>query len=45
LGIRGLIVRAISEEAGTYSLALGFEASPPEPMTLLVTLADLRDAL
>lgn len=45
LGIRGLIVHAISEEARAFYLALGLEPSPLEPMTLLVTLADLRDAL
>jgi hypothetical protein len=45
VGIRGLIVHAISEEARAFILALGFEPSPLEPMTLPVTLADLRDAL
>jgi len=44
LGIRGLIVHAISAEARAFTLALGFEPSPLEPMTLLVTLAD-SDAL
>ena len=42
LGIRGLIVHAISEEAKVFYLALGFEPSELEPMTLLATLADLR---
>jgi GNAT superfamily N-acetyltransferase len=45
LGIRGLIVHAISEEAKTFYIALGFDPSPLEPMTLMVTLADLRSAL
>jgi len=45
LGIRGLIVHAISEDAKAFYLALGFEPSPLEPMTLMVTLADLRGAL
>jgi GNAT superfamily N-acetyltransferase len=45
LGIRGLIAHAISEEAKAFYLALGFEPSPLEPMTLMVTLADLRRAL
>jgi hypothetical protein len=44
-GIRGLIIHAISEEPRTFTLALGFEPSPLEAMTLLVTLADLRNAL
>lgn len=45
LGIRGLIVHAISEEAKAFYLALGFDPSPLEPMTLMVTLDDLRAAL
>jgi GNAT superfamily N-acetyltransferase len=45
LGIRGLIVQAISEEAKAFYVALGFDPSPLEPMTLMVTLEDLRSAL
>jgi hypothetical protein len=45
MGIRGIIVHAISEEAKKFYLALGFDASPREPMTLLITLSDLRAAL
>jgi GNAT superfamily N-acetyltransferase len=45
LGILGLIVHAISEDARAFYLALGLEASPLEAMTLLVTLADLKAAL
>jgi GNAT superfamily N-acetyltransferase len=45
IGIRGIVVHAISEEAKNFYLALGFDASPQEPMTLMVTLADLRAAL
>jgi predicted N-acetyltransferase YhbS len=45
LGIRGLVVHAISEDAKAFYLALGFEPSPLEPLTLLVTLGDLRSAL
>jgi GNAT superfamily N-acetyltransferase len=45
IGIRGLLVRAISDEARAFYLALGFEPSPLEPMTLMVTLADLRKGL
>jgi GNAT superfamily N-acetyltransferase len=45
LGIRGLIVHAISEDARAFYLALGFMPSPLEPMTLMVTLNDLRAAL
>ncbi|MGO9743523.1 MAG: GNAT family N-acetyltransferase [Roseiarcus sp.] len=45
LGIRGLIVHAISDEARGFYLALGLQPSPLEPMTLMVTLADLQAAL
>jgi len=45
IGIRGIVVHAISDEAQRFYLALGFEASPHEPMTLLITLTDLRAAL
>ena len=45
IGIRGLLVHAISEEAKTFYLALGFDPSPLEPMTLMITLADLRASL
>jgi GNAT superfamily N-acetyltransferase len=42
IGIRGLIVHAISEEAAAFYRCLGFDPSPLEPMTLMVTLADVR---
>ncbi len=45
LGIRGLIVHAISDEARGFYLALGLQPSRLEPMTLMVTLADLQAAL
>ena len=45
IGIRGIVVHAISVEAKEFYLALGFEPSPREPMMLLVTLADVRAAL
>ena len=45
LGIRGILVHAISEQARTFYLALGFEPSPLDPMTLMVTLADVRKSL
>ncbi|WP_287799129.1 GNAT family N-acetyltransferase [Acidiphilium sp.] len=44
LGIRGVVVHAISDQAKAFYLALGFEASPLDPMTLIVTLQDLRTA-
>lgn len=45
IGIRGILVHAISDDAKAFYLALGFSESPLEPMTLMVTLADLRAAL
>jgi GNAT superfamily N-acetyltransferase len=42
IGIRGILVHAISEPAKAFYLALGFEPSPFEPMTLMVTLRDLN---
>jgi GNAT superfamily N-acetyltransferase len=42
IGIRGIVVHAISEQAKAFYQALGFDASPGEPMTLMVTLADIR---
>jgi GNAT superfamily N-acetyltransferase len=45
IGIRGIIVHALSDEAKKFYLALGFEESPREPMTLMVTLSDIRAVL
>jgi predicted N-acetyltransferase YhbS len=44
IGIRGILVHAISPEAKAFYLAVGFEASPVEPMTLMATLADIQAA-
>ncbi|MGH8210692.1 MAG: GNAT family N-acetyltransferase [Steroidobacteraceae bacterium] len=44
IGIRGIVVHAISEEAKNFYLALGFDPSPREPMMLMVTLSDVRAA-
>jgi len=45
IGIRGIVVHAISEDAKAFYLALGFEVSPLQPMTLMATLADLKALL
>ena len=42
IGIRGILLHAISPEAKAFYLALGFEASPLEPMTLMATFADIQ---
>src|SRR3954468_7234693 len=39
IGVRGMLVHAISDEAKAFYLALGLSGSPLEPMTLMVTLA------
>ena len=41
IGIRGIIVHAISEEAKRFYLALGFQESPLEPLLLMITIKDL----
>ena len=45
IGIRGLLVHALSEEAKAFYERVGFEASPMDPMTLMITLPDLSAAL
>jgi GNAT superfamily N-acetyltransferase len=45
IGIRGILVHAVSDDAKKFYIALGFEPSPLEPMTLMITLADVRAAL
>ncbi|HKN29141.1 MAG TPA: GNAT family N-acetyltransferase [Roseiarcus sp.] len=42
IGIRGIVIHAISEAAKAFYLALGFEVSPLQPMTLMATLADIK---
>ena len=44
IGIRGLVVHALSEEAKAFYLRLGLDESPLDPMTLMVTVADLQAA-
>ena len=45
IGIRGMLVHAISEEAKTFYLRLGLVVSPIEPMTLMTTIMDLKASL
>ena len=42
IGIRGMIVHALSESARAFYERVGFEPSPLDPMTLMVTITDLR---
>ena len=45
IGVRGMLVDAISDDAKAFYLALGMTVSPLDPMTLMVALADLRASL
>jgi GNAT superfamily N-acetyltransferase len=41
IGIRGMLVHALSDEARAFYQTVGFEPSPIDPMILMVTLKDL----
>lgn len=43
LGIRGIVVHAISDQAKAFYQAIGLDVSPADPMTLMVTLGDIRE--
>lgn len=45
IGIRGMIVHAISADAKAFYLEMGFLPSPIDDLTLMVTLTDLRENL
>jgi hypothetical protein len=45
IGIRGIVVHAISEEAKRFYVALGFDPCPARAMTLVATLRDIRATL
>jgi GNAT superfamily N-acetyltransferase len=45
IGVRALLVHALSDEAKTFYLRLGLDPSPLDPMTLMVTLADPQAAI
>ncbi|KYC29396.1 GCN5-related N-acetyltransferase [Sterolibacterium denitrificans] len=45
IGIRGMLVHALSPEAQAFYAHVGFEPSPLEPMTLMATIADVRAGL
>ena len=44
IGIRGIFVHAISDDARRFYLSLGFEPSMLDPMSLMVRLADIETA-
>jgi GNAT superfamily N-acetyltransferase len=45
IGIRGLLVHAITDQAAAFYRSLGLSPSPLDPQILMVTLADLRGSL
>ncbi len=45
IGIRGLLVQALSADAKAFYEHIGFDASSLDPMTLMITLADLKASL
>ncbi|NII73805.1 putative N-acetyltransferase YhbS [Dyella sp. SG562] len=42
IGIRGMLVHALSHEARAFYCHVGFDPSPLDPMLLMITLADLQ---
>jgi GNAT superfamily N-acetyltransferase len=45
VGIRAVLLHAISDEAETFYEKAGFSVSPVNPMTMMITLADVQKAL
>jgi GNAT superfamily N-acetyltransferase len=45
IGVRAILVHAISEEAKALYERHGFHASPIEPMTLMITMEEARRIL
>lgn len=45
IGIRGMLVHALSESARAFYEHVGFEPSPFDPMTLMATLADIGEGV
>ena len=45
IGILGMMVHALSEDAKSFYLRLGLTVSPLDPMILMTTIADLRATL
>lgn len=44
-GIRAVLLHAISDDARRFYERAGFSASPVDPMTMMITLADVEKAL
>ena len=44
-GVRAILVHALSEEAKRFYIRWGFMESPTNPMTLVITLQDVKKSL
>lgn len=44
IGIRGLLVHALTPDAKRFYQRVGFDPSPLDPMTLMISLTDLKTA-
>lgn len=45
VGVRGLLVHVISEDAKRFYLKYGFQESPMEPMTLLLSVKIIKNSM
>jgi predicted N-acetyltransferase YhbS len=45
IGVRGVVVQALSDGAPRFYLKVGFDASPLDPNLLMITLSDLQDCV
>jgi hypothetical protein len=45
VGIRAILLHAITADAKRFCERAGFSASPIDPMTMMITLADIERAL
>lgn len=45
IGVRGMLVHALTREAKAFYECLGFDAYPRDPMLLMVTPTDLQYAV
>src|SRR5579863_6607083 len=45
VGVRAILVHALTKEAKTFYESFGFRASPLEPMTLIMTIHEVRRAI
>lgn len=45
IGVRGLVVHALNDDAAAFYRGLGFEAAPGQPLTLMIPLSRLRASL